>query len=397
MATTKTMDLLSAVEHIVDKAKGSGLSSDFFRKASKYIKYISDMLELTKEQSVLMALFIDNCSNRKIDLSNICKYLGCRNTQLLRYMADVDELEKRELIRCRHNEVNTYSVPQEVIDAFKNNKKYCPKDYHGLSCRQLFSELDVLFQLRNDNTLTYVALVSKINRLFDCNRHLLYVQKVKSYAFMESDEMMLILFSHLFVNNNDDNIGFHDLEFLYDEHFQWSVAKYGLGDGDHSLMEAGIVEYNNANGMVNRESFRMTFNAKRELFAELNLATAHQHHRYGDVVKIENITPKKLFYGEKVSAQIAELGNLLNDAQYKQICARMKEAGFRCGFTCLFYGEPGTGKTETVLQLARQTGRNILQVNISDIRSMWVGESEKNIKQVFDTYRAQVNGCRIGF
>lgn len=73
----------------------------------------------------------------------------------------------------------------------------------------------------------------------------------------------------------------------------------------------------------------------------------------------------------------------------------MKDTGFRCGFTCLFYGLPGTGKTETVLQLARQTGRDILQVNISQIKSMWIGESEKNIKQVFDNYRAKVKECQI--
>ena len=73
----------------------------------------------------------------------------------------------------------------------------------------------------------------------------------------------------------------------------------------------------------------------------------------------------------------------------------MKEAGFRCGFACLFYGAPGTGKTETVLQLARQTGRDILQVNVSQIKSMWVGESEKNIKQVFDNYRTKVRECDI--
>ena len=68
----------------------------------------------------------------------------------------------------------------------------------------------------------------------------------------------------------------------------------------------------------------------------------------------------------------------------------MKEAGFRCGFTCLFYGAPGVGKTETVLQLARKTGRNIIQVNVEQIKSMWVGESEKNIKALFDDYRNQV-------
>ena len=89
----------------------------------------------------------------------------------------------------------------------------------------------------------------------------------------------------------------------------------------------------------------------------------------------------------KESKTIGELGGLLNEDNYQEITTRMKNAGFRSGFTCLFYGDPGTGKTETVFQLARQTGRDILQVDISRIKSCWIGESEKNIKSLFDTYR----------
>lgn len=51
---------------------------------------------------------------------------------------------------------------------------------------------------------------------------------------------------------------------------------------------------------------------------------------------------------------------------------------------------PGTGKTETVYQLARQTGRAIMMVDVPSIRSKWVGETEKNIKAVFDRYRELV-------
>ena len=59
----------------------------------------------------------------------------------------------------------------------------------------------------------------------------------------------------------------------------------------------------------------------------------------------------------------------------------------RKGFACLFYGGPGTGKTETVLQIARQTGRDLMQVDIAGMRDKFVGESEKNIKAVFARYR----------
>jgi SpoVK/Ycf46/Vps4 family AAA+-type ATPase len=139
----------------------------------------------------------------------------------------------------------------------------------------------------------------------------------------------------------------------------------------------------------------MTIEAKRALFSELNIVSMDQENMRNDVVKAEEITPKKLFYGDKISSQIDELSKLLDDAQYKEIRKRMKDTGFRCGFTCLFYGAPGTGKTETVLQLARRTGRDIVQVNISQIKSMWVGESEKNIKQVFDNYRTKVRECNV--
>lgn len=396
MAIKRKMDLLTAVEQIVDKAKGTGLSSEFYRKADRYIKYLSERLELTKEQSVMMSLFIDNSDDSSISISDFCKYLDCRTTKIIRYMAEIDVLEKRELVRCcRENKRIKYRVPIEVIDAFKNDKKYMPKDCTGLSCMDLFGEIENVFQLRSDDELTYEATVEKIKHLFDCNSQLLYVQKVRSCNMSEEDEMLMIVFSHLFVNNNDDNIRFHNLNFLYDDKHIWNYTKSCLNNGDHVLQSERFIEYNNDGGFVDRESFRITAEAKRVFFAELNLSSMNQDKKHGDLVKAKEITPKKLFYGEKISSQIAELGNLLDDAQYKQIHARMKEKGFRCGFACLFYGEPGTGKTETVLQLARQTGRDILQVNISQIKSMWVGESEKNIKQVFDNYKAKVKECKI--
>ena len=390
MATKQKMDLLTAVEQIVEKAKGSGLSPEFYRKAARYIKYVAEKMELSKEQAVMMALFIDNSDDTNITMRDMGQFLECRTTRIIKYMTDIDELEKKELVRCsRGSHQISYRVPIEVIEAFKKNEKYVPKDYTGLTCMELFGLLADIFELRNENELTYENMVEKIHHLMNSNKHLLYVQKVLSYGLEEYDNMLLILFSHLFVNNSDDNIRFHDIDFLY-EKWLWRRVKSWLNLGDHVLLENKIIEYNNSDGFVDRESFRMSDTAKRELFAELNLASLNQKNKRGDMVKHEEITPKKLFYSEKVGAQVAELGSLLEDVQYNQIRARMKDTGFRCGFTCLFYGAPGTGKTETVLQLARLTGRDILQVNISQIKSCWVGESEKNIKQVFDNYRAKV-------
>jgi SpoVK/Ycf46/Vps4 family AAA+-type ATPase len=66
----------------------------------------------------------------------------------------------------------------------------------------------------------------------------------------------------------------------------------------------------------------------------------------------------------------------------------------RTGFACLFSGAPGTGKTETARQLARRTGRDIMEVDISETKSMWFGESERKVKGIFDRYSSLVLRCQ---
>ena len=396
--TTKKMDLLTAIEQIVEKAKDSKLSPEFYRKTSRYIKYVSDKLDLTKEQSVMLALFINRSDDNFIRISELSEDVECSTIHILRYMNDIDVLEKRELIRCcrdlnGYRKSISYRVPLDVIEAMKHDEKFAPRKCTGLTCQELFGELEDIFDLRKDNELTYEAMTQKINTLFEDNEKLQFVKWVNGFFLADQDDdekMLAVLFCHLCVNNGDDNIGFHDLDFLYDNKRDWIHTKTELSNGGHILIDEKIIEYNNDNGMVDRESFRVTQKFKDEALSEVVLKTACSDKNRSDYIHSDKITEKQLFYGESIQNQIDELGGLLDESHYQEITSRMKKAGFRCGFTCLFYGAPGTGKTETVLQLARQTGRDILQVDVSKIKSCWVGESEKNIKSLFDSYKDKV-------
>ncbi len=52
----------------------------------------------------------------------------------------------------------------------------------------------------------------------------------------------------------------------------------------------------------------------------------------------------------------------------------------------IFYGPPGTGKTLTSYSLSKTLKRQVLSFDCSKILSMYVGESEKNVRKIFDTY-----------
>ncbi len=53
----------------------------------------------------------------------------------------------------------------------------------------------------------------------------------------------------------------------------------------------------------------------------------------------------------------------------------------------IFYGAPGTGKTVTAMGLAKTLKKPILSFDCSKILSMYVGESEKNVRKIFDDFR----------
>jgi len=52
----------------------------------------------------------------------------------------------------------------------------------------------------------------------------------------------------------------------------------------------------------------------------------------------------------------------------------------------IFYGSPGTGKTLTAKAIANEFNKPILSLDASKILSMYVGESEKNVRKIFDEY-----------
>jgi len=67
---------------------------------------------------------------------------------------------------------------------------------------------------------------------------------------------------------------------------------------------------------------------------------------------------------------------LMNDWQMRK---RVKP-----GFRTLFYGPPGTGKTLTATLLGKSTGLDVYRIDLSMVVSKFIGETEKNLANVFD-------------
>jgi SpoVK/Ycf46/Vps4 family AAA+-type ATPase len=54
------------------------------------------------------------------------------------------------------------------------------------------------------------------------------------------------------------------------------------------------------------------------------------------------------------------------------------------GYRSLFYGPPGTGKTLTASLIGKSSGLDVYRVDISKVVSKYIGETEKNLSNIFD-------------
>ncbi len=59
------------------------------------------------------------------------------------------------------------------------------------------------------------------------------------------------------------------------------------------------------------------------------------------------------------------------------------EKRIKPGFRALFYGPPGTGKTLTATLLGKQFEKDVYRVDLSQVVSKYIGETEKNLEKIF--------------
>jgi SpoVK/Ycf46/Vps4 family AAA+-type ATPase len=106
----------------------------------------------------------------------------------------------------------------------------------------------------------------------------------------------------------------------------------------------------------------------------------------------ELIDPKTTLDDVVMHPKTRELmDNLLRQVDRK-VVSRLREWGIkknRRGIDAkiLLYGPPGTGKTMTAVSLAKSLKKRVLSFDCSKILSKYVGESEQNVRKIFDTYK----------
>jgi SpoVK/Ycf46/Vps4 family AAA+-type ATPase len=389
----KMPTLLQAVERVVELSRDSKMSDEFMKAAAPEIGLLANCYNITERQAVLFCICMEK-GPRRVDYDDLASHLDISKIGVLSYASDIDALVRRRLLRYRDvKEEDDFDVPTAVIRCLKHNEIYELPKRQGLDCAEMFELLEYWFKDLHDDAIGPRELAEELEQLIADNQQVSFAHQLKELCLAKDDLLLLTLFCHALVNEDDNDIRFGEMQDVFSSHSQFNNAKGELRNGNHILQKMKLIEHRCEDGIADTTRYKLTENAKRTLLAEMKINATEE--RLADMLKPDQLVAKPMFYPEAINRQVNELTNFLTHENYQQIHQRMQQKGFRQGFACLFYGSPGTGKTETVYQLARQTGRQIMVVDVPQIKSKWVGESEKNIKALFDRYREQVKRAKL--
>ena len=394
--------ILSAMEFITAYSRGGDdeLENEHLNNQRELaIEYLQNRLGLTNMQTKILTCIVfynaeHPCS--ACDNEDLARLMSIHPLRMMQFMGDINHLEELGYIyigTVGEHGGKGFHIANEANEALMRNEAF---DIESL---RLSDNIEFLAQAnayvkdgmrfdRNGN------IVRNLQRLMHLNSHLPVVKHLKEISNSTDMWFMMLMMTTLAIES-DDYVAPHDIEQILPIRMVRSIVRL-IQQDKYLFTQNGYVTCYGKDGMAQANQWVLTRKAWLELLGnedEVNMIISSTS---GDDVAVRRLTPytsltrKELFFSGNTHDQVERLTHLLQEEQYAPICQSLKKRGMPTGFCCLFYGTPGTGKTELVQQLAIATQRDLFQVDLSTLRDKFVGESEKQVKEVFDIYRSLV-------
>lgn len=343
------------------------------------------------EALLLVALYTKQIeSDNTVDVGDVTNYLSLSSIDFIPLRRYFDSLcEKGVLVRSAVRRSNQYRVDQTLANAINCNSKYERIPVKELDRYDFCGKVSDAIELRSNDDICTRDLVEIVKDYERRNSDMEFVSSMLGKPSL--DIMDRILFYECcddFVNNpryhrTDIECTLND---IYDQTRDKMKVARQIMDASHALIESGLVDKTEATFFAEASIFLTDEGQKLFLGTDFELFSKQKKDDKNFILP-DQIPQKKMFYSADLQKQIEFIRANLMEDKFHELQTRMESNGFSKGVAIMLYGMPGTGKTETVKQISKATGRKIYHVDISASKSCWFGESEKIVKRIFTNYR----------
>lgn len=383
---------LERLEHISSAASGSELSFRKVIESGPDTEELASFLGITRVQAVFFSCFAELSLQRAVTLETLSKHLRCSTLKLICCMNDFEALEKKGWLQKsfrKKGRKHTYtdmifSVPHHVIEALRKADRAMLKSSLKYDLPGFLRQISDLVDERQESQLSTAQLITEAESLISNNRDLSFVAFVDGALGQTVSKLTVFAFSFVRLKRQYlTNIsGFSSA--LFDDLGEQLDFTQDVCAGKHELIRKNMLKLTTSEFDGERMVVLSQLTAG-ELYKDYPALLVAETENSG-LVSSKAIQEKKLFFCSDAGDQIASLEKVLKPAKFREYRKILGSNNLSGGITAIFYGAPGTGKTEAVYQTARRTGRDIMMVDLSQTKSKWFGESEKVVRKIFDDY-----------
>jgi hypothetical protein len=401
-STLKTR-ILKNIERVFQESENSQLEPLLFKKTKNELTFLAEYFQTTETQALFIAvIFTLNYKTQNVDFEYLNEHFNCNPMNLLVYSEDLMELANRRIIRKTSKNYHRTIKLKGADETFCVNEIISEKILMGESLKypllnplkydDIFTLLEKLHELatqRSEGEINSVELFENVENVLKENENVPLIAKLKPFGLSVQEKYVFLYIVWRFLEGEKDVWLDLMCKELYDRpRERFNQIQTFLEGGNLLQKQDWLCLVPTA--FFNDTKIKLTLKAM-DFLVECGIKLYNKKgkdNQREDFINPQNIPFRELVFNAEENEQINRLKCILDPQNFKKTQERLLKKKRHTGITVLFHGAPGTGKTETVLQIAKATNRNMLKVDISASRSMWFGESEKIIKQIFKDYHA---------
>ncbi|MCQ2255087.1 MAG: ATP-binding protein [Bacteroidaceae bacterium] len=358
-----------------------------------FVEVLRNTIDEVTDRALFYDLAYDYYRSEGSRKSCISKTLRDIHSSFSKYM-----IVKKEILEKRH-----ILIKEGLVEKFDEKEMRLTQE----GCTLFFGE-DIKYFVKTRKCEDIYAFLSMVNEFFrDAdqfraqrdfdnlpnilgdlekeNAHIAQLAMVKKMLADATDRAMFYCVGDGLVNNIPTYLG--DIVGIFRCAGSVSKSFSKIKSGKTTMQMRGYVELEKKDSLMGPKVVLKLTDKGTELLMGEEAQMFVEEVDESSLIAPEKIVGKKLFFTDKLDNQLSLIRGSLQEETYQRLRTRLEEQCLPKGVAILLYGEPGTGKTESVMQIAKETGRVVMHVDISNTKSMWFGESEKIIKKVFSDYR----------
>jgi len=374
----------------------SELSPEITDKIKNESQQLAQFLDVTEQQAWFFSIiYVQQSMGFSCDLSEILSELSMKTSKFVKYRSDLIALIDKKIIKSELARGSRKKTPTSNFKYIMIRENILEAVLHNIPISEAnkLEQLDIyefcitvsdLIEERSHDIISTVHLFDEVSTLEMYNSHIEAIEKLSDMGISLFDRTLLYEMCDDMVRGGGDTGLESTVKHIFESQKQKLKKIREITENKSKLLGNNLIVMNNAT-FISDISISLTTKAI-ELLLGQDAEMFLKKQTLKDVISVDAIATKQLYFDDKFQKQIDFFQTSLTNEKFTEMQTRLQEMAMPKGVAAVFYGAPGTGKTESVYQIAKATGRDILFVDISQTKSMWFGESEKRIKAVFNDY-----------